>query len=133
MKDAIEDAIKIARRAGEIYVATSGEYPHIATARKVSAAEDGRIRISEFFCPGTLENLEKNRKIAMSAYEKQSGRGYQLLGEVEEIHDLAMLDGFAGDDLPAVPQVERELQIKVHSVLNFSGGPHTDKKLDQTD
>ncbi len=102
--------------------------PHVAAARSVRVIDDVRIGISEWFCPGTLDNLSRNRLVSVVTYRPRDDSGHQILGEVEKIEDLAILDGEPAGELPNVqpPQVERELVIRVDRVLAFSQTPHSD-------
>ena len=56
------------------------------------------------FVTGTVENLEQNRFVSLVIWDSASDKGYQVLGEVEEIEEEAMMNGYApelefkGDD-----------------------------------
>ena len=54
--------------------------------------------------------------------------GYQLLGEAEQVRDLETMDGYVPtmEDKPPLPQVERELLVRVDQVPVCSHAPHTD-------
>jgi hypothetical protein len=61
------------------------------------------------------------------AWDAQEDRGDQLVGQVEEVRERAVVDGHVpelGEE--TLPQVERELVIRVDEVLPFRQGPHSD-------
>lgn len=129
-QDKVQDAVALAAEVGHVFVATASSdgLPHLAAAGSMSLDDAGLVRVSEWFCPGTMANLAENRRVALVAWDRESDRGYQLLGRVAEVEELAVVDGYAGraaDEIP--PQVERELVIDVERVLDFSQGPHSDR------
>ena len=123
-------AVALAAEVGHVFVATASSdgLPHLAAAGSMSLDDAGLVRVSEWFCPGTMANLAENRRVALVAWDREADRGYQLLGRVAEVEELAFVDGYAarmGDE--AAPQVERKLVIEVERVLDFSQGPHSDR------
>jgi len=128
--EAIEKAVALGARLQHVFVATTNAegLPHLAAAAEISLASEGRIAVDAWFCPGTVKNLEKNRKISLVVFDAIGDTGYQLLGEVEEIKELAFADGNApeieGSD--TVPHVERRLLVRVDKVVRFSHAPHSD-------
>jgi hypothetical protein len=40
-----------------------------AAAGKISALSEDRLAVSAWFCPGTLENLNQNRKISLVVWD----------------------------------------------------------------
>jgi hypothetical protein len=129
--EALQEAIDLARKVGHVFVATSDltGLPHIASASSLALAPDGRVAVAEWFCPGTMRNLGQNRRVAIVVWDAACDVGYQLLGEVEQVNELAMMDGYAPgkeNNLPLMPQVERELLTHIDKVLVFSHAPHSD-------
>ncbi len=102
--------------------------PHLAAAGDLSSLAAGRISVKSWFCPGTVANLKANRCIAVVVWDPSSDEGFQLLGEVEEVRDRSILDGYAPEveTVPPPPQVERELLVRVDKVIRFSHAPHSD-------
>lgn len=129
----IEKVVTLAEKVQYMLIATADEkgHPHIGSAGKFSRISDNKILLSEWFCPGTMHNLQQNPQIAIVLWDRTADAGYQLLGRVETIRELSMLDGYAfGDEQePSVPQVERELLICIDEILEFAHTPHTDVPL----
>lgn len=127
---AIRQAVGLAQNLRHIIVATSDTQglPHVAAANTMASVSDDRVSISEWFCPGTLENLAENRRIALVIWDAASDRGYQLLGEVEDMKREAMMNGYAPEmaSREPTPQVEWQLTVRVDKVLDFTHAPHTD-------
>jgi hypothetical protein len=86
------------------------------------------VAADAWFCPGTLENLQGNRKIDLVVWDATLDNGYQLLGKCQGVEDIAILNGFdaAVPEKTGLPQVERRIQIRVEKVLPFQRGSHTD-------
>jgi predicted pyridoxine 5'-phosphate oxidase superfamily flavin-nucleotide-binding protein len=128
--DTLERAVALAGNLRHVLVATADEdgLPHIASAGRLNAAPGGHVALAEWFCPGTLANLQQNRRISIVVWDAERDIGYQLLGEVEEVRELEMLDGYVPgeENRPPLPQVERELLVNVTKILAFSQAPHSD-------
>jgi uncharacterized protein len=126
-------AVEMSQRLDHIIIATAdaGGLPHMAAAGHLDLGFKNRLEVTEWFCPGTVANLSRNRRICLVVWDSQSDRGYQLSGEVEHIQETAMLDGFAPEltERPPVPQIQRKLVVRVDTVLSFSHAHHTDEVL----
>ena len=126
----IEKAVALGAKLQHVFVGTTNAegLPHLAAAEGISVASEGRVAVDAWFCPGTVKNLETNRKISLVVYDAVGDKGYQLLGEVEEIKELAFADGNAPEDEGSdmVPNVERQLLVSVDKVVRFSHAPHSD-------
>ncbi len=129
-----EDSLKkfgeLAEKLGHIFVATADAAgsPHVAAASKLSILPEERVAVSAWYCPSTLANVLENGRISLVVWDAPTDKGYQLLGELEEVQDLAILNGYSPDveaDAP-LPQVESQLIIKIHKILDFTHAPHSD-------
>ena len=131
----IDSAIRLAEKLEHIFVATAdaGGTPHVAAAGKLSPAAGDRVAVSAWFCPGTLANLQHNKQIALVVWDSANDHGFQLLGVVEQIEELAVLNGFAPEieESAPIPQVERRLHVRVDRVIGFSHAPHSDLEDEQ--
>lgn len=128
--ETIRSAIQLANKTNHILVATTSSEgtPHVAAAAKLNLDSEDHISVAAWFCPGTLANLKNNRQISVVVWDASEDLGYQLLGSVEHIEELAMLNGFAPEielSFPR-PQVERRLHMRVDRVYHFSHAPHSD-------
>jgi hypothetical protein len=129
-RETLEDAVALGDEVGHAFVATADAdgLPHLAAAGAISLETDGRVGVTEWFCPGTMANLEDSRQIALVVWDLETDKGYQLLGRVTAVEEQAVIDGYvpeAGKGAP--PQIERELVISVDEILDFSRGPHSDE------
>lgn len=128
-QEILDEAVALAKAVGYVFVATASAdgVPHLASAGDLTFSGEGEIVVAEWFCPGTMANLQENEAIAVVAWDAQADRGHQLAGRVAEIRERSVIDGYVpevGEE--ARPQVERELVIQVDQVLHFSQGPHSD-------
>lgn len=123
-------AAQIADKAGYVFVATfnAAGAPHVAIAGRMTLNKRRRVEVTEWFCPGTVANLQENPRLSLVAWDSTTDTGYQLIGELEEIKDIAMLDGYTRqmESMTVVPQVERQLLIHIDRVIDFKRAPHTD-------
>ena len=109
-------------------VARISHVPHLAAAGRMRYISGKRVEIAAWFCPGTLANLQHNRKISLTVWDAREDLGYQLLGKVEEIEEGAVMNGYTPkvEGESPMPQFERKLQVHVDKVIAFSHAPHSD-------
>jgi hypothetical protein len=81
----IRKAVDMANRVGYALVATSDRnglaFAHVAASRRVEAEPGNRLAVSEWFCPGTLANLQENPQISVVVWDPASDKGYQVIGK----------------------------------------------------
>ncbi len=126
-------AARLAEKVRYALIATADArgWPHIAAAGRVNIVpENNHLAVAEWFCLGTLANLSANQKVAIVVWDVTTDTGYQFIGEVEEIKDLSMLDGFAPrqEEKHPPPQVERQLLVHIDRVLEFRRATHSDSE-----
>jgi hypothetical protein len=128
--DKLEKVVRLAKDLGYVLIATADRrgMPHIAAAGKLEYAGGQNVAVKEWFCPGTVANLDVNKCVSIVAWRRQPDSGYQLLGTVTKILDVGVLDGYAPEleRVHPIPQVEKELLIKVEKIIEFKLAPHTD-------
>lgn len=126
---AIDQAVKYAK-TGLVFVSTTNDHgvPHVAAAGTVSKAEQGRIAVTEWFCPGTAANALPGRPISVVVWDSAHDLGHQIIGRVSAVEELSMLDGYQPYEHKhsPVPQVKRSLIIDVEQIMAFSKAPHSD-------
>ena len=126
----LESAVALAVKAGHVLVATADSrgMPHVTAAAKISLADDGDVAVTEWFCPGTVANLQKNKCVSIVVWAKDLDTGYQLIGRLAGVVDVGVLDGYSPgrEGKPPLPQVEKRLLVKVEKILDFRLGPHSD-------
>jgi predicted pyridoxine 5'-phosphate oxidase superfamily flavin-nucleotide-binding protein len=128
----VKDLIEAANLA---VVATSDSKGrvHLATAKDMRVLDEDRVAFEEWFCNETLSNLEDNPHVTVGVVDSNTGKGYQLLGQLVGADPEAMMDGFSeGEEvLPGqYPQTRYRLSIIVMSVIELNTGPHSDKELE---
>lgn len=129
----LDEAVQLAERAGCVLVATADTAgtPHVAVAGRLTAAGGDVVCVSAWFCPGTVENLQANRRVALVAWDRRDDHGLQLIGTVQAVNEAGVLDGFDPELEPSapIPQVERVLRVNVEWVMHFSLAPHSDQPV----
>lgn len=128
-ESALAEAIKLAQEH-PVFVATASlsGTPHLACAGTLNQTEEGDLEVTEWFCPSTVENLAENRRVSLTVWDKEADRGYQIIGKVQRVEELGVLDGFSPEEEAAgpVPQERRGFVVRVEKILDFSLAPHTD-------
>ncbi len=125
----LESAVTLAQKVGYVFIATADSQgmPHVTAAAQI-ASFDGGVAVTEWFCPGTVANLQRNKCVSIVIWAKDLDSGYQLIGRVAGVEDVGVLDGYspAHEGKHPLPQVEKRLLVKVEKILDFCLGPHSD-------
>lgn len=128
----LREAEELAAKTGHILIATSDirGQPHIAAAGRLALTPEKHVMVTEWFCPGTMSNLQANPRLSVVIWDAAADSGYQLIGELEAVKELGVLDGYSPKERGrgAVPQVERQLLLHVNKILEFKRSPHTDSE-----
>jgi predicted pyridoxine 5'-phosphate oxidase superfamily flavin-nucleotide-binding protein len=125
----LEEIVEHASSVGAVYFATADAkgVPHIAAAGKLEVAGES-LAVTEWFCPGTMQNLAENKAVSIVVWDDACDAGYQVIGELEKIIDMNIMDGFSAEleSGKPLPQVERKLIVRVKEIIDFKLGPHSD-------
>jgi len=126
----LSTAVELTEKLEHVFVATadSSGMPHVAAAAKLNQTSKDHVALTAWFCPGTIANLSENRRISIVVWNAPSDKGYQLLGLVEKIEEIAMMNGYSPeiDETIVMPQVENRLLVRVDKIISFSHAPHSD-------
>jgi hypothetical protein len=120
----------LASKVGYVFISTADlhGWPHITVAGRLANIRENHVLLTEWFCPGTMNNLQVNPRVSLVIWDSSSDTGYQLLGELEEIKELGILDGYSPkvEAKTKIPQIERQLLVHIDKILEFKRAPHTD-------
>jgi hypothetical protein len=129
-KKTLNQAVALAQKLQHVFIATTDGrgLPHLAAAAKLALTPEGRVAVSAWFCPTTVANLERSRRVSLVIWDPKVDIGYQLLGETEKVQEIAMMNGYAPglESKSPLPQVERQLLVRVDKIIDFKHAPHSD-------
>ena len=127
----LAEALEQAAQVGQLFVATADAHgvPHLAIAEGITLEGEDTVGVTGWFCPRTAENTDANAGISLVVWDARQDAGFQLIGEVTQMLDIAMLDGYMPGETEAAAQVERKLVVRVHHILTFSHAHHSDIDL----
>ena len=88
----LAEAVDLAGLVGHVFIATSdlSGKPHLGAARRLSLGAENRV---VGLCPETLNNLKGNPYISLVVWDVAADQGFQILGKLQEMNDLEMLNG----------------------------------------
>lgn len=133
MQTQVKRAVAMAREVGHLFLATADAAgsPHIAVVKDIGAGPGGSVLLTMWPCQSTFANLEKNPHVSLVIWQTEKDTGYQLCGEVENIENVAVLNGYLPglEDKKHYPQEEIKVRVRIKKVLNFQQAPHLDVKM----
>lgn len=126
----LAEAADLAAKVGYVFVATAGASgkTHLAAARTLSITPEHQLKVADWFCPETMQNLCSNHLLSVVAWDPVSDVGFQLLGELVDLKELGMMNGYLPEleEKPPLPQIEREMIVRVDKIIDFKIAPHSD-------
>ena len=135
MLEALNVAVQFGQKLSHIMITTADRrgLPHVAAVGELNVDAEGLLHVTGWYCPTTVENLQDNRLVSLVIWDPAADLGYQMTGEVEDIREKAVLDGYGPetDDISYLPQVERELFVRIKEVFLFCHAPHTDRVMNE--
>src|SRR5271157_6490845 len=79
----VKKAMLLADKTKQVFMAAvNGDgVPHIAAAKRLSLDAKNNVVLTEWFCPGTMENLMgENNHLSIAVWDARKDTGYQLIG-----------------------------------------------------
>jgi general stress protein 26 len=130
----LEKVKRLLQRVNVVYVSTANKegIPHVAVEKGMVLLEKDQVFFRAWFCLTTLDNLRENPIVSLAVLDPKTNRGFQLLGETEEIEKKAILNGFAPakeKEWAGYPQAEYQLLIRIRKISHLATGPHSDEFL----
>ena len=128
----INAAIKIAQKLQYFFIATADGQgvPHVATAGEIAVRSTNTLEISFWFCPKTIENLQKNKKVSLVIWDAEKNAGYQLLGTAEDVlASKASDEDNPGEEVTNSPRMTLSLTVHVDTAMEFIHALHNDIAL----
>lgn len=128
----LKEAVLLADKTKHVFIASvNGDgVPHIAASKMLSLDSKNNAVLTEWFCPGTMENLMgENSHLAIAVWDAKKDTGYQqLIGRAKKEEDMAYLNGYASDlgKKDSVPQIQRKVTVQIEKILDFKLTLHTD-------
>ena len=120
--EALQNAARVAKN-GVVLVATADGQgtPHVAAAHEFSKPDKEHVSVAAWFHPRTVSNVGKNLRISVVVWSPDEGRGYQLIGKVENVRELATVAGYtpAREEKEGKSHLARKLLIRVDEALDF--------------
>lgn len=121
--ETLDKAVELAARMGHVFIATADadKRPHLAVAGAIAVQEEGLLTVNEWFCPGTMPNLQGNPNLAVVVWDKSADTGYQITGVMERMLDIGMVDGYTPEmeSKWLLPGVESQILMRVERVVAF--------------
>ena len=133
MRKSLNEAMEIAKRIGYVFLTTADRTgsPHICIVQPISIDDQDRFKLMAWFCQYSLKNLQENTKVTVVVWDPVKDTGYQLVGAIDDMQEVAELDGYAVglEEKKHFPQVEWKILVRVEKIFNFQKSPHIDVEV----
>ena len=133
MRAQLKRAVTMAKGVGHLFLATADAAgsPHIAIVKDIEPGPGDSLALTMWPCQYTFANLEKNPNVSLVIWQPEKDTGYQLCGKVEDIENVAVLNGYLPglENKKHYPQKEIRVRVRIKKVLNFQQAPHLDVKI----
>lgn len=114
------------------YLATYSDEPNTVPVIFKDVTDDGKLLVGDVFLETTLNNIEANGKIAVSACNGETMEGYQIKGTAEYITEGAIVDNFkkiVSDAFNGTATAKGTLIITPERVIVTTPGADNKKEL----
>lgn len=120
--------VQLAGTVSHLFVATANDegIPHLAMAEHINLEDWDLVSATAWFCPETAKNVQTNPAISVVVWDSGRDLGFQLTGEVEQVVEVTMPNGYIPGETVVYPQIQRKLMIRVRRILNFGHAMHGD-------
>lgn len=133
MQGQLKRAVAMAKEVGHLFLATADAAgsPHIAVVKEIAPGPGDAVFLTMWPCQYTFANIENNPKVSLVVWHQARDTGYQLAGEVENIENVAVLNGYLPglENKKHYPQEEIKVRVRITKVLNFQQAPHLDVRM----
>lgn len=133
MRDSLIQAIEMAKKVGYVFLTTADGQgnPHLSIVQPISVDQLNRLKLMAWLCQNALNNLQENTKVSLVVWDPVQDAGYQLPGVMDDIEQVAQLNGYAAglEEKKHFPQIEWRILVRIEKVLNFQKAPHIDVEV----
>lgn len=128
--ESLAKMVQLAGKVRHLLVATADEQgtPHLATAQHITLEDWDLLTVTAWFCPQTAKNVQSNPAVALVVWDRERDQGFQLIGEVEQVVEVTMPNGYIPGETVVYPQIERKLMVRARRILSFGQAGHADKE-----
>lgn len=133
MRASLNQAMDMAKKLGYVFLTTSDNCgrPHLSIVQALDIDSRERLSLMAWFCQNTFKNLQENPNVSVVVWDPIHDDGYQLSGVMDDMEEVAILDGysFGLEERKHFPQVEWRIRVSVEKILNFQKAPHIDVEV----
>lgn len=112
-------------------VSPAGE-PNVVPVAFKSVTDEGRLLVGDVFLDTTLQNIQDNGRIAISAFDGAHLTGYQIKGHARYLEDGPIVDTFkkaVEDMFKGAATAKGALEIIPEKIIVTTPGPDNKKEL----
>ena len=110
---------------GYVWVASTsadGE-PHLALSAKFEKIDDTHVKLIDFCCLKTVDNLRENPQLSIGVWDRHKEQGWQVVGKVDQI------EASPADEAADLSYVHYAVTLTVQEALHLATGQHSDSSI----
>lgn len=126
----IDDNVKSLLNNSKVWhIATMDDMPNVVPVLFKTIDENDNLVLFDVFMNKTEKNIKKNSKIALTVYDMETLKGYQLKGSAQYSTDQALVDGGNSVTKNFGLETKGAVIVKVNQIIVTSPGPDNGKIL----
>ncbi|MEL7569752.1 MAG: pyridoxamine 5'-phosphate oxidase family protein [Eubacteriaceae bacterium] len=126
----LDDNVKSLLNNSKVWhIATMDDMPNVVPVLFKTIDENDNLVLFDVFMNKTEKNIKKNSKIALTVYDMETLKGYQLKGSAQCSTEQALLDGGNSVTKNFGLETKGAVIVKVNQIIVTSPGPDNGKIL----
>lgn len=126
----LDDNVKSLLNNSKVWhIATMDDMPNVVPVLFKTIDENDNLVLFDVFMNKTEKNIKKNSKIALTVYDMETLKGYQLKGSAQCSTEQELLDGGNSVTKNFGLETKGAVIVKVNQIIVTSPGPHNGKIL----
>lgn len=126
----LDDKVKSLLNNSKVWhIATMDDMPNVVPVLFKTIDENDNLVLFDVFMNKTEKNIKKNGKIALTVYDMETLKGYQLKGSAQYSTEQALVDGGNSVTKNFGLETKGAVIVKVNQIIVTSPGPDNGKIL----
>jgi len=117
----LKESILQAQRSGWVKLITRDKrgVPFVEHFGRIDLLTEMHVALRGWFFPKTLYNLHDNKELCIIIWDTGAKKGFELLGRLVMIDDLAHANGRLSNDTLRIPQSKKQMVVAIKKLIEL--------------